>query len=98
MGDPVAAVQNQVTQLQLNLLRSGGQNNDIQTPDLFDNSEVDNFVAFAHAVGAGPLMQVPAISAPTTPLMPATVATAAAMVTYANVTKGYGIKYFRSAI
>jgi hypothetical protein len=93
-GDPVGAVQTQAAQLQLNLLRAGGQNNDVQTPDLFDNTQVDKFVAFAKAVGAQPLLQVPAINAATSPLTPATAQTAAAMVTYANVTKGYGIKYF----
>ncbi len=74
-------------------LRVGGYNNDANTPDTFDNAQLDAMVAYARAIGAEPILQVPHLAADSTGA-PATAANAAAMVTYANVTKGYGIKYF----
>lgn len=74
------------------VMRVGGYNNDANTPNPFDDAALDTAVAYALAIGAEPLLQVPLLadidgSAPTA-------ASAAAMVTYANVTKGYGVKYF----
>jgi hypothetical protein len=91
-GDPVAAVEAQTAQLQLGLLRAGGANNDRQEPVRFSFSEIDQFVTFAHNVGAEPLLQVPLlrnIAGET-----ATAEDAAELVTYVNVTQGYGVKYF----
>jgi hypothetical protein len=53
---------------------------------------LDKAVAYARAIGGEPVIQVPLLAdnAGQTP----TPDTAAAMVTYANVTNGYGIKYF----
>ena len=72
-------------------MRVGGYNNDANDPP-FDNAQFDKAVAYARAIGAEPVIQVPLLAdtAGNTP----TPATAAAMVTYANVTMGYGIKYF----
>jgi hypothetical protein len=74
-------------------LRVGGYNNDANTPDTFDNAQLDAMVTYARAIGAEPILQVPHLAADSTGT-PATAANAAAMVQYANVTKGYGIKYF----
>ncbi len=74
-------------------LRVGGYNNDANTPDTFDDAQLDAMVAYARAIGAEPILQVPHLAADSTGA-PATAANAAAMVTYANVTKSYGIKYF----
>ncbi|HEY4187873.1 MAG TPA: hypothetical protein VGP07_22550 [Polyangia bacterium] len=74
------------------IMRVGGYNNDANTPDPFDDAQMDAAVAYARAIGAEPLIQVPRI-ADTAGKVP-TADTAAAMVRYANVTKGYGIKYF----
>lgn len=91
-GDAVAGVEAQSKTLNLKFLRAGGANNDQQKPAPFTMAELDDFVAFAKNMGAEPLLQVPVLKNPegTT----ATAADAAALVTYVNVTKAYGIKYF----
>jgi hypothetical protein len=75
------------------VIRIGGYNNDSNTPDTFDSGQVDLAVTYARAISAEPILQVPLLAADKTGT-PATADTAAAMVTYANVTMGYGIKYF----
>jgi Glycosyl hydrolase catalytic core len=70
-GDPVAQVLPQVTDLRLGLLRAGGANNDTQQPVPFSSTEITDFIAFARAIGAAPLLQIPVLDdgtgAPTTP-------------------------------
>ena len=73
-------------------MRVGGYNNDANTPDPFDNAQLDAMVAYARAIGAEPILQVP--HAGRHRRATAHAGNAAAMVEYANVTKGYGIKYF----
>jgi hypothetical protein len=80
-----------VAALKPGVMRVGGYNNDANTPDPFDDAKLDAMVAYARAIGAEPILQVPLLADTTG--QPATAATAAAMVAYANVTKGYGIKY-----
>jgi hypothetical protein len=80
-----------VTALHLGVLRAGGDNNDENSPP-FDESQIDKFVTYCQTVGAEPILQVPIIAAADGG--PASAQTAADMVTYANVTKGYGIKYW----
>jgi hypothetical protein len=75
------------------VIRIGGYNNDANTPDNFDNAQMDKAVAYAHAIGAEPIVQVPLLAADSKGAV-ATPENAAAMVTYANVTAKYGIKYF----
>ncbi len=91
-GDEITGTDWLIAALKPAFMRVGGWNNDANTPDPFDNAAFDTAVAYARAVGAEPVIQVPhlADTAGNTP----TPDTAAAMVTYANVTKGYGIKYF----
>ncbi len=91
-GDDVTGTETQIAALKPSVIRVGGYNNDANTADPFDNAQFDRAVTYAHAVGAEPLIQVPLIAdiSGKTP----TAATAAAMVTYANITKGYAIKYF----
>jgi hypothetical protein len=74
------------------LLRIGGYNNDANVPTPFDHAELDRAVAYAHAIGADPLLQVPLLA--DTDGSEPTPDTAAAMVSYANVTRGYAIRYF----
>ena len=81
-----------VVPLKLTFLRVGGYSNDANIPNTFGNDQLDTMVAYARAIGAEPILQVPLL-ADTAGQQP-TAATAAEMVTYANVTKGYGIKYF----
>ena len=91
-GNLVAGTEPQVLALAPVVMRIGGYNNDANTPDPFDNQQIDLAVAYARAISAEPILQVPLLAdndgaAPTA-------ATAAGMVSYANVTMGYGIKYF----
>ncbi len=81
--------------LRLNVIRAGGANNDMNGPPpaVFDNSKIDAFVTYCRTVGAEPILQVPVV-ANAVDGGAATAQTAADMVTYANVTMGYGIKYW----
>ncbi|HLK91488.1 MAG TPA: hypothetical protein VKZ18_16455 [Polyangia bacterium] len=92
-GNSVSGTEALVAALTPSYLRVGGYNNDANTPDSFDDAQLDAMVAYARAIGAEPILQVPHLAADNTGT-PATPDTAAAMVQYANVTKGYGIKYF----
>jgi hypothetical protein len=82
-----------VSALHLNVMRAGGDNNDSNSPELFDTSQIDSYVAYCRSVGAEPILQVPLV-ANNIDGGPATPDTAAAMVSYANVTMGYGIQYW----
>jgi hypothetical protein len=90
--DAVAGTDALVGALKPTIMRVGGYNNDANEPDPFDDAAFDQAVAYAHAIGAEPLIQVPHLADING--QPPTPQTAADMVTYANVTKGYGIKYF----
>lgn len=91
-GNSVAGTETLVAALAPTYLRVGGYNNDANTPNPFDDAQIDAMVAYARAIGAEPILQVPLLA--DTAGNPGTPAAAAAMVTYANVTKGYHIKYF----
>ena len=90
--DAVTGTDAEIAALHPTLMRIGGYNNDANTPDPFDDAAFDQAVAYARAIGAEPIVQIPHL-ADTAGQAP-TPDTAAAMVTYANVTKGYGLKYF----
>lgn len=91
-GDGLAGTEATATAMHLGFLRAGGNNNDTQMPAPFTNADIDAFVAYCRAVGAEPDLQVPILF--DTAGNAATAADAAAMVTYANKTMGYGIKYW----
>jgi hypothetical protein len=91
-GDQLPGTEPLIAALAPALMRVGGYNNDANTPDPFDDAQLDAAVAYARAIGAQPIMQVPLLADTTG--QPATADAAAAMVRYANVTQGYGIKYF----
>lgn len=90
----VTGTEADVAALGLKVLRAGGSVNDTNgpAPSAFDDPQIDAFVAYSRAVGAEPILQVPILG--DTDGGPATAQTAADMVTYANVTKGYGIRYW----
>jgi hypothetical protein len=92
LGNGTAGTESLVAALKPALIRIGGYNNDANTPQPFSNDELDTAVAYARAIGAEPILQVPLLA--DTSGQPATAAVAAAMVKYANVTKGYALKYF----
>src|SRR5208283_2281998 len=94
-GDMVAGTEAQVLTLAPFVIRAGGYNNDVNSPDVFDDTQMDKAVAYAQAIHADLIVQVPVL-APSTADGGAADGpdTAAAMVQYANVTQAYGIKYF----
>jgi hypothetical protein len=91
-GDQVDQVKDGAAAMHFTVLRAGGHNNDDNSPEPFDDAHVDAFVAYARATGAEPILQVPLL-ADTAGNRP-TAQTAADFVTYANITKSYGIRYW----
>ncbi len=91
-GDQVHQVESSAGALGYKLLRAGGHNNDNNTPEPFSNAQVDAFIAYARGTGAEPILQVPLLG-DGSGARP-TAQTAADMVTYANVTKRYGVRYW----
>ncbi len=91
-GNDVTGTEAMVAALTPTYMRVGGYNNDANMPDPFDDAQLDAMVTYANAIGAKPILQVPLLA--DTAGNPPTASTAADMVTYANVTKGYGIEYF----
>jgi hypothetical protein len=91
-GAATVGTQDLVKAAGIKLIRAGGANNELQTPDPFTDSRLDDLVAYVHAAGAEAVLQVPVIN--NSGGKPATAADAAAMVTYANVAKGYSIKFW----
>lgn len=91
-GDQIAGTDALVAALKPALMRVGGYDNDVNTPNPLDNAAFDKAVAYARAIGAEPLIQVPLLADNNG--QPPSPDTAAAMVAYANITMGYGIKYF----
>jgi hypothetical protein len=91
-GNNVAGTESAVADLRPAFLRVGGHNNDNNSPSPFDGAQIDTMVTYARAVHAQPILQVPLLAdaagaAPTAD-------SAAAMVTYANVTKSYAITWW----
>ncbi len=91
-GDDVTGTDTLTAALKPTVMRVGGYNNDANTQDPFDDAAFDTAVTYARAIGAEPIIQVPLLADISG--KPPTAATAAGMVTYGNVTKGYGLKYF----
>lgn len=91
-GALISGTETQMAALKPMVVRIGGYNNDANTPDTFDNAQLDKAVAYARAIGAEPILQVPLLAADSTGKA-ATAETAAAMVSYANLTAKYGIKF-----
>jgi hypothetical protein len=99
-GNDLESIKTQVADLGLKVLRAGGHNLDINGGvsgtsyelDPFDDAQIDTFVAYAQSIGAEPILQVPLLK--DTSGSPATAAAAAHMVTYANITKSYGIRHW----
>jgi hypothetical protein len=94
-GTDVRGTEGLVSGLHLGVLRAGGHNNDTNTSDgfdPFDESQIDDFVAYCRRVGAEPILQVPLLKNASGG--PATPADAADMVRYCNRRRGYGVRYW----
>lgn len=101
-GNNIVQAQPFVAPLRLDILRAGGYANDTEKStktygtDPFDHAQIDRYVAYCKSVGAEPILQVPLLNNYMKRKRPARAyaADAADMVTYANVTRRYGIKYW----
>ena len=91
-GSYVAGTESLVAAVTPSFIRVGGYNNDANIPDVFNEGQMDALIAYATAIGAQPIIQVPLLA--DTNGQPPTADGAAAMVLYANVTKDYGVRYF----
>jgi len=94
-GNLVAGTEQPIHTLAPFVVRVGGSNNDTNSPDVFDDTQIDLAVTYAKTVGADMILQVPVLAAVNSAAGAASgPAMAAAMVQYANQTQSYGIKYF----
>lgn len=99
-GNNMPAVQPLVPALHLQLLRAGGYNNDAEKStgdygsDPFGPAQIDAFVAYARAIGAEPILQVPLLRNLKAHGGAADPAEAAELVRWANVTRGHAIRYW----
>ena len=91
-GNAVAGTETAVAALKPTMIRVGGYNNDANIPDPFNDAEFDRMMAYARAIGAEPIVQVPLLQ-DTQGRIPSP-STAAAMVSYANVAHDYKVRYF----
>ena len=82
-----------VKALHLNLLVGSNNQSDANSPELFDESQIDRFVTYARAIGAEPLMIAP-VYGNNVDGGPTSAQGAADLVTYVNGTKGYGVQYW----
>jgi hypothetical protein len=85
-GDAVKA-------LRLNVVVGANNQNDGNTPALFDNAQEDKYIQYCRTVGAEPIMIVP-VYGNNVNGGPTSAQGSADIVTYINGTKGYGVKYW----
>lgn len=90
-GAQVQGTENLISALQLDMLRIGGTEADRSYPHPFDFAKVDEAVAYANAVGAEPVLQLPTLNAMSGD--PATVQSAMDLVRHVRDNE-YGVKYF----
>lgn len=82
-----------VRALCLNVVVGDNNQNDANTPQLFDNAQIDKFIQYCRAVGAEPIMIAP-VYGNNVNGGPTSAKGAADIVTYVNGTKKYGVKYW----
>jgi hypothetical protein len=91
-GNQVAGTEQLVSALEPGLMRLGGTNADNSDPEAYSNAVIETAIAYARAIGAEPLVQVPVLKDASGNVP--TAQTAADLVQYLNVTKSLGVKYF----
>ncbi|HEX2952931.1 MAG TPA: glycoside hydrolase family 44 protein [Bacillota bacterium] len=85
-SNPIQGTESQAAALKVNVLRAGGYNNDAQTPNLWDTTQVDRYIAYCRTANAEPIFQVSIINGTSTD--------AANWVNYCNKVKSYNVKYW----
>ncbi|SHO57517.1 glycosyl hydrolase [Vibrio quintilis] len=81
-----------VAELNLDTLRMGGINNDNSEPEPFTKTKIDESIAYADAIGAEPLFQLPTLKDWNG--NEASVKSAMEIVKYMNGEKNFHVKYF----
>ncbi len=89
----VSGTEETVKTLCLNVLVGDNNQNDANTPQLFDNAQMDRYVQFCRAIGAEPIMIAP-VYGNNVNGGPTSAKGAADIVTFINGTRKYGIKYW----
>ena len=79
--------------LHLNVLVGDNNQNDANTPQLFDKTQMDKYIQYCRAIGAEPIMIVP-VYGNNVNGGPTSAQGAADIVTYVNGTMKYGIQYW----
>jgi hypothetical protein len=82
-----------VKALHLNVLVGDNNQNDYNTPDLFDEAQMDKYIHYCRAIGAEPIMIAP-VFGNNVDGGPTSAKGAADIVTYINGTKKYGVRYW----
>ncbi|MFO1475082.1 MAG: hypothetical protein U1F98_00350 [Verrucomicrobiota bacterium] len=82
-----------VKALRLNVVVGDNNQNDANTPQVFDNTQIDRYIQYCRAVGAEPIMIAP-VYGNNVDGGPTSAKTAADIVTYVNGTRKYGVKYW----
>lgn len=82
-----------VRALRLNVVVGDNNQNDANTPQLFDHAQIDKYIEYCRAVGAEPIMIAP-VYGNNVDGGPTSAEGAAEIVTYVNGTKKYGVKYW----
>ena len=79
--------------LHLNVLVGDNNQNDANSPQLFDKTEMDKYIGYCRAIGAEPIMIVP-VYGNNVDGGPTSAQGAADIVTYINGTRKYGVRYW----
>ena len=82
-----------VKALRLNVIVGDNNQNDANSPQLFDKAEMDKYVQYCRAVGAEPIMIAP-VYGNNVDGGPTSAQGAADIVTYINGTMKYGVRYW----
>jgi len=82
-----------VRALRLNVVVGDNNQNDANSPQIFDHAEMDKYIQYCRAVGAEPIMIAP-VYGNNVDGGPTSAQGAADIVTYLNGTKKYGVKYW----
>jgi alpha-L-arabinofuranosidase len=82
-----------VKALHLNVLVGDNNQNDANTPKLFDNAQMDKYIQYCQAVGAEPIMIAP-VYGNNVDGGPTSAQGSADIVTYINGTKKYNVQYW----
>jgi hypothetical protein len=91
-GGQIYNTEHIIAELNLDTLRVGGISNDDNSPEVFDKTKIDEFIAYAKAIDAEPLFQLPALKDWNG--NDVSLDSTMEIVQYMNGEKNYHVKYF----